>query len=512
VKFPKPINNERVLDRKAREYAATGLECLISGCFGNANREMISKAAHARLMELAAQPIKLSYEDVSMYFNQEAQETGAFQPMTVSAIKQHLNKLKHKRVWSYFRHGKLEADEIYQPEILRELPSFADALWSIDGTTMQIYYRDADGKMKSDLYVEFVTDVYSSAIIGYSVAFSETAGMVAEALKDAIDTHGYKPYQLQYDNSSANQQDAIQGIMNNMSRVHFGTKPYHGKSKYVETYIGHFQQRVLRKSEAFKGGNITAKSLNSKANADLLAKFKKHPELLLSESEVIAAFGEAVREWNARGQKRDKYGFFTGESKITRYETCANENRVKLNYLEKISLFMAELKKPYKYGKQGIRITLNGVKHNYIVPDTDNIGDFEFSRLYLGEEFTVRINPLAPDFITLWKNGVNVATAHEKEEYSSCIADLKKRGDGAKIKQFIAKQEEYGYQHAKKEMERQREILQSEGLRATGTDGFGWYDTDKTTFNIIQGIQEDVHNGIAETEEINPELRALLNM
>lgn len=31
VKFPKPINSERVLDRKAREYTKFGLDCLVGG-------------------------------------------------------------------------------------------------------------------------------------------------------------------------------------------------------------------------------------------------------------------------------------------------------------------------------------------------------------------------------------------------------------------------------------------------------------------------------------------------
>ncbi len=514
VKFPKPINNERVLDRKAREYAKTGLECLISGCFGNVNRELIDNRVHALLMTLAGNPVKLSFEDIGLYYNSAAEKNG-LPKMTVSAIKHHLNKPKNKRVWMYARHGKHAADSIFHPEIERDLPSRPDALWSLDGTTMQLYYRDSNGKIKSDLYVYFVTDVYSSAIIGYSVAFSETSGMVAEALKNAIDTHGYKPYQLQYDGSSANVSEVIQSLMNNMSRVHFACKPYHGQGKYVETYIGHFQQRVLRKNEAFKGGNITATSLNSKANPDLLKRFKKNPELLLTESEIIAQFGAMVDEWNARGEKRDKYGLWVGESKLQRYQH-AHADRVKLNYFEKISLFFIELKKTYEYKKQGIEVTISGKKYKFIVPDIDQVGDFEFSRLHLGESFQIRMNPLCTDFISLYQNKILVATAHEKERYASCAADLKDRpGQGIRIKLFIEKQEQYGYEHAMSEMQRQREELEHYELKATGTDGFGfgWQDTSKPLYNKIENYREDVQNNMADANEItNPALRALLNM
>jgi len=491
VKFPKPINSERTLDRKAREYARDGLDCLIGGYFGNVNREKINTKVHAILMSLAGNPLKYSFEDIGLFYNTEAREKGLPQ-MTVSAIKQHLNKPKHKQVWMFARHGKLDVDILLMPQIERAPVSRPDALWSIDGTSMQLYYLDANGKIKSDLYVYFVADVYSSAIIGYSVAFSESTGMVAEAMKMAIDKYGYKPYQLQYDNSSANISGAIQSLMFNMSHVHFPCTPYSGKSKYIETYIGHFQQRVLRYHEEFKGANITARSLNSKANPELLAKLKANKELLKSEHDVIAMFDEAVKKWNERGEKRNAYGEFVGNSKIDRYMS-AHSDREQLNYFEKISLFMAELPKPYEYKQQGITIK----KHKYIVPDVDGIGDFEFNRNYMGEKFTVRINPLNPDFITLYQNEKLIATAHEKEKYAACVADMKSRpGDASKFKIFLQKREQYGYEHALSEMERQKQILNDNDLRATGTDGFGWYDTPKDEFNRIQGKIEDIKNGM----------------
>lgn len=513
VKFPKPINNERVLDRKAREYENKGLDCLVSGCFGNPNRRMIKGVSHALLIELASRQVKLSFEDISMYYNTEAKEREDLQMLTVSAIKSHLNQPKIKPIWYYARHGKYDGDAAYQVEITRNLPSRPDALWSIDGTTMQLYYRDENGKIKSDLYVCFVTDVYSSAIIGYSVAFSETTGAVAESLQNAIFTHEYAPDQIQYDNSSANVSTVMQALMSNLTRVHFGTKPNHGQSKYVETYIGHFQQQVLRKSPAFKGGNITTKSPNSKANPDLLKQLKNNPELLLTEFELIQQFEAAVKEWNARGERRDKYGFFVGKTKLERYQE-EHEERRHLNYTKRSSLFCVELPKPYQYGKQGIEITLNGKKHKYIVPDEDKIGDFEFFRNHNYEEFTVHINSLDADFAYLYQKGVFIATAHEKERFASCIADLKD-GEAGKIHRFIAKQEEYGYNRSMSELERQREELRNAGLlKATGTDGFGWWnDTPKPIFNIISNRQEDIRNGMSDDNEIdNPALRALLNM
>ena len=152
VKFPKPINNERVLDRKAREYDKVGLECLVSGCFGNVNREKMNGQSHAILMALAGEQVKYSFEDIGMYYNEQAEELG-LPKLAVSTIKQHLNMPKHKRVWYYMRHGKLAGDADMQPMMDREAVSRPDMLWSLDGTTMQLYYkkwmRDSRGTYRS---------------------------------------------------------------------------------------------------------------------------------------------------------------------------------------------------------------------------------------------------------------------------------------------------------------------------------------------------------------------------
>ena len=349
VKFPKAINSERVLDRKAREYEKEGLDCLVGGYFGNVNREKMNGQTHAILMQLAGEQVKYSFEDIGLMYNEQAPGLG-LPKMTVSAIKQHLNMPKHKKVWYYMRHGKLVGDADMQPMIDREPVSKPDMLWSLDGTTMQLYYkkRVKDGKgrekwsIKSDLYAYFVTDACTGAIIGYSVAFSESSGMVIEALQNTVDKWGYKPYQMNYDNSSANISATVKGLINNMSHVNFPCTPYSGRSKSVELVIGHFQQRELRKLKNFKGGNVTVKSVNSVANPELLKELAKDLDFtdkLPTEKQVLAEFDQAVEAWNKRGEARDAYGAFIGKSKIERYAEEV-EGRVKMNYFEKLSLFM----------------------------------------------------------------------------------------------------------------------------------------------------------------------------
>lgn len=532
VKFPKAINSERVLDRKAREYAADGLDCLVGGYFGNVNREKMNGRTHAILMQLAGDPVKYSFEDIGLIYNEQAPGLG-LPKMTVSAIKQHLNMPKHKKVWYYMRHGKLVGDADMQPMIDRKPVSKPDMLWSLDGTTMQLYckkaVKDSKGREKwkvmSDLYAYFVTDACTGAIIGYSVAFSESSGMVIEALQNTVDKWGHKPYQMNYDNSSANISATVNGLINNMSHVNFPCTPYSGRSKSVELVIGHFQQRELRKLKNFKGGNVTVKSPNSVANPELLKELAKDlafTDKLPTEEQVLVEFDQAVEAWNGRGEARDAYGAFIGKSKIERYAE-EREGRVKMNYFEKLSLFMVELKNQqhpfgeYEYRQKGIEVAIRGEKMKFIVPDNASSAmDFEFSREHLGHTFKVFVNLRAdrPEWVELRdRNGKKVADAYEKEKLAACVADMKnKPGEMGKIQLFNIMQK-HCYEDAKTEMERQREIAEQTGFRATGTDGFGfgWWDTPKTVVNAQNNAVEDRRNGIVEKSREETEMEALLN-
>jgi len=495
IRFKKTlITNVRTLVKNAVEYKNNGITCLIHKGVGNVNREKTDTVMHAKLVKLASEPVKYSWEDVALMYNDWAISNSKPQ-ITVSTVKSYLNTPKVKKVWFYQRHGKHAADNEIQSLINRKTPSFPDALWSIDGTSMQLYYVDNDGKIKSDLYVYFVTDACTSAIIGVSVAFAETSGMVTEALRNAVDTYKYKPYQLQYDNSSANVSVAVKNLMTNMSRVHFPAEPYKGRSKYVESIIGHFQQRTLRHYSNFKGGNINVKSLNSQANPELLAWLRKNPESLPDRNGVIEMLHDAVAKWNARGEKRDSYGRFVGASKIDRYTTIQHEQRAELNYFDRMSMFMVEQRVPYTYGTNGIVVDVKGYDHHFIVPDGDNVGDFMFANDNLGLKFKIKIDRDNPGMIALYRDGVFIDFAYNKERYAACVVDSKP-GETAKRVRFKEKQVEWGEEYSRRELEKQMAELGE--LQATGTEGFGWFDTSKYNNNIREAALEDAQNGMGD--------------
>ncbi|WP_295675695.1 hypothetical protein [uncultured Mucilaginibacter sp.] len=266
---------------------------------------------------------------------------------------------------------------------------------------------------------------------------------------------------------------------------------------------------MLHKLANFKGGNVTTKSPNSKANPELLAQLAKNPELLPNQERVIKDFYEAVAEWNSRGEERDAYGFFIGESKIQRYDKEA-AGRNKVNYFDKISLFMAELAHPnpagFQYTNAGIKITIKKKDHFFIVPDEGGKYDFTFQQNNLGKRFQVRINIEKPEFCILFKDGKQVAIAREKELFAACVADYKE-GESAMIKDFCNKQEEFGWQFAQAELQRQRILMEANGYKATGTDGISHYALqDKTSYNQVESALQDAMNGMNDMSDLERKL------
>lgn len=485
------LNSLQVLFRYMKAFNQDGCKCLVTEKSGNNNAQKITSEISAWLITEMSKENKPSREDVAEAYNLSVDKTG-WQKITTSAIKQHLNKPEIMRVWYYNRHGKQAGDNYLQTFAQRRKAPFADAVWDLDGTALQLYYRDEKGqKLLSNLYVYYVIDEYSTSIVGYSVAFTETSQMVTEALQMAVRNHGYKPYQLRYDNGSANVSGAVKNLMSSMSRVNFPCQPYKGRSKIIETLQGHIEQRILRKLANFKGGSPTARGLDSKANPDFLKEIKKH---LPSQMEVIEQLKEAVNDWNNRAEERDNYGIMQGETKAQRY-THKHEKRVKLNYFEQISLFMIERPGLHTYRNQGIRIQIDRNLYNYIVPDEDGIGDFIFQQTNLGKKFTLRVNPENTSLALLYDKDKLVAEAFEKEKYAACVADMKD-GEAAKIRMFQLKQETYGQEYAKTELEKQRLILEAENIKATGTDGFSWQDLTKNDWNKTESLQVDKINGI----------------
>ena len=75
----------------------------------------------------------------------------------------------------------------------RKLPDRRDTLWYGDGTKLNLYYRDEDGKVRTTMVYE-VVDAYSEVLLGYYISDHENFEAQYNAYRMAIQVSGHKPF------------------------------------------------------------------------------------------------------------------------------------------------------------------------------------------------------------------------------------------------------------------------------------------------------------------------------
>lgn len=420
------IGNNRVLERRMKEWQQMGLTCLISDKFGSLNAIKCLKDAdgetdksfdklanHAamkeRILYLYGEGINLSVQQVASVYNQEAAAKG-LPLITMQRVFQILQK--NEMEWRASRNGANATRAVVEAVIKRKRPERPNRLWSLDGTTIQLY-ANVDEKVIKVGYWVMVVDACTDCVIGYAFGKTETTDLVLRALRMAVERAEQLPEFLQYDNGKANLSCEVQDLITNMKAKGLRAQPYNGKSKYVERIIGKIEQTFMRLLPNFVGGNITTRSLSSKANVDLLKSLEK-ADLYKDECEVFQEMRLVIETYNHTKVARLGTSPWTAYSPKSPKGTCVNELMI-------VALFWVKKVNTYMYRQEGLRMEINGVKHEYVVEDHKRgVESMEFRASHLGERFYVRYNPDNLDRIHLYDaDDRHVAMAREKYEFSA---------------------------------------------------------------------------------------------
>jgi hypothetical protein len=351
------------------------------------------------------------------------------------------------------RHGRDAARNLQERNIRRRRPSHADALWVLDGSTIQLYYTDEKGQVRSDLYGVVVADAYSGAIIGRAIGYTETSTLVQAALRHSVRTTGMQPHQLQYDNSSANKAIESAQVMQKLAKLHFPTAPYSGKAKVIEAIWGRIEQGFMRAFPSFKGGNITAKSVNTRANPDYIAQLRREGHIPSREA-IIAQFHLAVELYNNTVSA-------TGQTPVEKYRT-ADPRRKEFDTLAYIDCFWVDRRHSVRYTKDGIIMEVDQKRYHYEVESERGIEDMRFRRQWLGESFQVKYDPDDLSSIALYRDGAYIATAVEKYAAPMAITDYEE-GDGTIIRKALDQRKAYWAQ-LQQEIQDVENYVQQEGF------------------------------------------------
>lgn len=122
-----------------------------------------------------------------------------------------------------------------------------DALWYGDGTKLNLYYKDEDGKVRTTSVYE-VIDAYSECLLGFCISDSEDYEAQYMSYRMAIQVSGHKPYEIVYDNQGGHKKLENQEFFKKLCHIHRTTTPYNGASKTIENLSTGYRARYFTRN------------------------------------------------------------------------------------------------------------------------------------------------------------------------------------------------------------------------------------------------------------------------
>lgn len=424
------IKNIRVLKRKIKNFKDEGKDSLVSKKKGNKNAGKLCEVSKALLRKIYREHNAFPITHVVFQYNLIALEKG-LATISESTAKAYLNQPDVQMATLRQRYGKDYHRHNLELMMSRKKPSFPNAMWVMDGTPLELFYKDDSRKIKR-VYGFMVVDCFSWKIIGYSLGQTETEKLVFQGIKDACIKTASLPHQLQFDNSSAIKSNDMMAWYEKVSLFITPAEVGNARAKIIEPLLGHFRNQILRYYDNHSGGNITAKSQDSRINQEWL---KDHPEAMPTLQQVTQQIEAAVEAWNSRVMKLD------GLSPNDKYAKPNPKPRV-LEFMDTINLFWKFRvdrkgeKRELKYSPNGLSMTINKERHTYMVYDANGLPDTDFHLNHLGGKFQVKYDSEDLEMIYLYKNDKPVELAMLKREAPMAIVDYKE-GDAAHIKGFV---------------------------------------------------------------------------
>jgi hypothetical protein len=442
---------------KGKTSLADACKEMVSKKAGNVNAEKIGLDQKALLVQLMADAnAKPNFEQVHQIYMRKAVEMVSLEHwspdtlISASTVRAFLTKPEIMQLWYEARHGYQEYRNIYEPVTQRERPSYANALWVIDGTPSHRYFQHGEKGRYYRFNIFPVLDAHSYCVIGFWLSDKENTEAVLGALRSACYVSGCLPHQILYDNSSAIQSYRAQESINKISVVSFAATAGNARSKIIENFFHLFNQDVQKYRPGYTANPFAAR-LDNQPNREALALLVKNHELPLAEQALTQAI-EDLTIWNNSPRKflggltpletykrsveatKAKQRKFSQVLDVEAFWTLPGENK-KVRSIEegKPKMVNTFIPQQYQFTNRGIDIVINGKSLTY------DIEDPQFRRLYIGQRFTVKYEPNSkfwtngqqPDSLLLYLQGAPLqwngvhASALPKELMPMAISDYR---------------------------------------------------------------------------------------
>lgn len=379
---------------KMKKFAEDGYLSMISGKIGNINSIKITEKAARRLIALkrSRTPV-LTDKQIFDTFNAEAEKRHLKPLASLAWMKKWLNSAAVEPQWHDAVYGEMSSHQLFDRRHKTALPTVRDALWYGDGTKLNLYYRDEDGKVRTTGVYE-VIDAATEVFLGFCISATEDYEAQYMAYRMAVQVSGHKPYEIVHDNQGGHKKANSSGMLDKICRVHRTTAPYNGASKTIESVFGRFQQEVLHKDWRFTGQNVTSKKESSRPNMEFIEANK---DKLYTLEELKAAYLKARTEWNEASHPA------TGVSRLKMYEESVNPETEKVTAASMVDMFWVTCDRMSTFTSSGIEITVKGKKRAYEVMSAPGVPDLEWRKTHTYERFVVKYDPYDFSSIRLYR-------------------------------------------------------------------------------------------------------------
>lgn len=371
-----PENLARLKEKISR-YKKESYVSLISGKVGNKSTVKIIPEMGRQLIALRRSRVPVyNYAQIFDEINRIALEKDWKPLKSKRSMVQWFERPEIEPLWYDAVFGELAAHQRYGRKHKTKLPDRRDTLWYGDGTKLNLYYRDEEGKIRTTMVYE-VIDAYSEVLLGYYISDHENFEAQYNAYRMAIQVSGHKPFEIVHDNQGGHkrlekEKDSKEvGFFDLICHIHRPTAPYSGQSKTIESIFGRFQSQELHKDWRFTGMNITATKAESRPNLEFIEENK---DRLFTLDELKAHYAEARRAWNAAPHPA------TGIPRIEMYEKSENEETDVVTVHDMVDIFWIWAKRPATFTDQGIQITIGSLKKPYEVFSAPGEPDHEWRR------------------------------------------------------------------------------------------------------------------------------------
>lgn len=384
-----PKNTTRLRD-KMREYAREGYGCLISKKIGNTNTTKITDDVAEWLLahKVSVNPVYTIGQIFTLY-NEIAPSKGWKAIKSTQTLLEFFERPDIKPQWYAVEQGSQRANNLFLRQHRTIMASCRDALWYIDGTKVNLYFKfwdkDARKTKVGTTSCIYVMDAFSEVFVGHYNCESETFLTTYEALRNAFEATGFLPYELVSDNQAGFTSKAAERWRAKLGCISHTTTPENGKSKSIEAAFGRFQAQVLHQFINYTGGNITAKSSKTKTDPRVILQ---NVDALPTYEEVVAANEACIKQWNSMPHPK-----FAGKSRLQVYQESVNPQAIALTDVIREKVFYIATEKPSTFRASGIEIMVRGQKYVYEVFKGPQQPDYEWRRKNTGREFVIEYDP-----------------------------------------------------------------------------------------------------------------------